>query len=201
VSALTLRSATVGEAGALAALHTQRISEGFLPTLGPAFLARLYRRLLRSPLGAVIVAAGEPGTIAGLAAGTTDVAAFYRSFLVRDGLPAAIRAAPQVARALPRVRETLRYPSTTGTLPRAEVLAVAVTAGAAGQGLGAGLVTALCGELERRGARAVKVVAATDNTAARRCYLAAQFAEHSLLVVHGTRASTVYVRTVDGTGS
>ena len=39
--------ATDADVHAVAALHAERIAEGFLVTLGPAFLRRLYRRIVR----------------------------------------------------------------------------------------------------------------------------------------------------------
>src|SRR5207342_2655950 len=39
---MTLRFATVADVNAVAAIHADRIAEGFLVTLGPAFLRRLY---------------------------------------------------------------------------------------------------------------------------------------------------------------
>ena len=40
-----MRFASVADVDAIAALHAERIAEGFLVTLGPAFLGRLYRRI------------------------------------------------------------------------------------------------------------------------------------------------------------
>ena len=57
---LTLRLATVADVDPVAALHADRIAEGFLVTLGPAFLRRLYRRIVLSE-GAFVFVAGSPG--------------------------------------------------------------------------------------------------------------------------------------------
>ena len=46
-----LRRATVADADAISALHASCIAEGFLVTLGPAFLRRLYRRVVLSERG------------------------------------------------------------------------------------------------------------------------------------------------------
>src|SRR4051794_22669141 len=47
-SAVGVRRATIADVGAISALHAGCISEGFLVTLGPRFLRRLYRRVLLS---------------------------------------------------------------------------------------------------------------------------------------------------------
>ena len=46
---MVLRTGTVDDAAAAAALHAGQISEGFLSILGPNFLRRLYRRVARTP--------------------------------------------------------------------------------------------------------------------------------------------------------
>ncbi len=194
MNALALRPASTADARRLAALHAERITEGFLPTLGSAFLERLYRRILLSEGGAAVVAEDASDHVVGFAAGTDDVAALYKRFLLRDGLVAALRSGPRLARSLPRVVETLRYPAAAESLPDAEILAVAVGAGATGQGLGTRLVLTLCRDLRERGVPAVKVVAAVENDAARRCYVAAGFSQHTVLRVHAGRESIAYVR-------
>ena len=48
-SGMVLRTGTVADAAAAAALHAGQISEGFLSILGPRFLTKLYRRVARTP--------------------------------------------------------------------------------------------------------------------------------------------------------
>jgi ribosomal protein S18 acetylase RimI-like enzyme len=193
-----VRSARPSDLGAVAALHADRIDEGFLSSLGPGFLRRLYRRVLRRSDGFVLVATGDASTgapVLGFVAGVGSVGALYRSFLVRDGVVAGVLAAPRLVRAVPRALETLRYPSATGALPDAEILAVAVDRSAAGAGIGRALVAAGTAEFARRGTSTAKVVTTDDNTAALAMYRACGFVTAAGVEVHAGRASEVLVWT------
>ena len=104
-------------------------------------------------------------------------------------------AAPRLVRALPRVVETLRYPSATGDLPAAEILAVAVAADATGHGAGRALVQAATVELGHRGTAAAKVVTTADNGPALAMYRHCGFVSAAGVEVHSGRASEVLVWT------
>ena len=193
---LDVRMAREPEAAPAAGLHAQRITEGFLPTLGAAFLARLYRRIVRDP-GSFLIVAVEDGRVVGMCACTEDLGALYRAFVLRDGVVAGLRSAPRILRSLPRVIETLRYPGAEGAadLPEAEVLAVAVDAACSGRGIGRAVVEAALAEFDRRGTARVKVVAGGDNDAALGLYRATGFADAARLEVHAGTESVVLVRT------
>jgi ribosomal protein S18 acetylase RimI-like enzyme len=191
----TLRIARPQDARSLAALHAMRIDEGFLPTLGRVFLTRLYRRITVSSHACAFVVE-EGGEIVAFAAGATDVGLLYREFLVRDGVVAAIAAAPRIARSWRRVIETLRYPGATAELPRAEVLSVATSGRALGRGLGSSTVRAVVGELAGRGAPAVKVTVGAANVRALAMYRACGFEMSSKVGVHAGTSSEVLVCTV-----
>src|SRR6476469_10073817 len=132
VGDVVIRSAERSDAARLAELHATRIVEGFLPRLGPRFLARLYRRLVVSPDGFAVVAV-QDARVVGFAAGATDLGRVYRSFVLRDGVIAGLGAAPRIVGSWRAVLETLRYPGSTDDLPEAEILTVAVDGDAAGR--------------------------------------------------------------------
>ena len=186
--AVTIAAATPADADRIADLHRTRISEGFLPRLGPRFLRRLYRRMCRSD-DCVVLVARDGSRVVGFAAGATDLGALYRRFLLRDGPVAAIEAAPRLLRHLPRVVETLRYERGAGDAPAAEVLSVAVDPTAAGRGLGRTLVDRLVQSLAARGASEVRVVTGADNVAALRMYRACGFTHARRIEVHAGTAS------------
>jgi ribosomal protein S18 acetylase RimI-like enzyme len=169
-----LRFATVADVDAVAALHADRITEGFLVTLGPSFLRRLYRRIVRSPRAFVLVAdspaAGARG-VDGFVAVADNTAALYREFVLHDGLRAGLAAAPGILRAPRSVIETLRYGLRSEAGPTgAEILATAVASDRVGHGIGTTLVCAAVDELRRRGAHRAHVVTAADNRAATLVY-------------------------------
>jgi ribosomal protein S18 acetylase RimI-like enzyme len=188
---MTIRRAVPDDVDAMARLHAAEITEGFLPTLGPRFLARLYRRAVFDSSSFAFVA-GCDGVVVGFAAATEDLRGLYRSFLVRDGLPAAAAAAPNLVRSWRRVLETLRYGGGgEAALPPAEVIAVAVDRRARGQGVGRRLVAAVIDEFASRGVPAARVVAGTDNEAALRLYHSAGFRHAATVQVHAGVASEV----------
>ena len=189
---MTVRAGTEADASAAAALHASQIGEGFLSSLGPPFLAALYRRVVRHA-GSFLLVAERDGEVVGFAAGCEDVGRLYREFLLRDGLVVGVRAAPRLVRAWRRVWETLRYPAggDEGDLPAAELLSVAVAPAAQGLGLGRQLVGAVTEELRRRGAEGVRVVAGAGNARAIGLYRACGFTTAGRLEVHRGAASEV----------
>jgi ribosomal protein S18 acetylase RimI-like enzyme len=187
---IRLRYATVVDADAVAALHADRIAEGFLVTLGAPFLARLYRRIVRSPRAFVIVAdtpsgTGQPRRVCGFIAVAESTGALYREFLVRDGVAATVAAARGVARAPLAVLETLRYGLRGGGAANgAEVLATAVATERGGQGVGTRLVQAAVDEIRRRGAAWAHVVTAVGNVGATKAYERGGFRAEGIDEVH-----------------
>jgi ribosomal protein S18 acetylase RimI-like enzyme len=180
----TLRNADVGDAPVVAALHAGRIGEGFLVTLGPRFLRRLYRRIALSP-DAVLLVADSDGRVVGFVAATTSTRRLYGQFLRHDAVPAGIAAAPAVLRAPRQVWETFRYGSADeDNLPAAEVLSIAVAPDAEGQGIGGALLGAAQKELAHLGAAEARVVTAVDNEAALAMYEHAGFRRRSTTEVH-----------------
>lgn len=188
-----IRLGAAPDARRAAELHASSITEGFLPRLGPRFLERLYRRVVKDT-HSVLLVAEEDGRVVGMIAGTEDVHALYRGFLWRDGAFATLVAAPRVLRNLGAVLETLRYGGSSPTdLPPAELLAVAVDAAARGQGLGRELVDALNTEFARRGVAASKVVVGAANDTALHLYRATGYRDASTVEVHRNVPSQVLV--------
>jgi ribosomal protein S18 acetylase RimI-like enzyme len=191
---MIIRSAHGSDLEQVAQLHADRISEGFLPTLGIPFLERLYGRVAASD-DSFVFAAEDGGRVVGFCAGAADITALYKRFLLRDGFVAGLRAAPRIARSLPRVVETLRYPSSDDDLPRAEILAVAVASDAGGRGIGRDLLTASTQAFLAIGVHAAKVVTTADNEAALALYRGGGFTTAATVVVHGGTQSQVLVWT------
>lgn len=184
-----IRLGTSKDASAASLLHSLRIDEGFLPTLGPRFLERLYRRIALDR-DSFLMVAEKDGEILAMASCTENLRHLYRVFILRDGLIAAASALLPILRSLPRVLETLKYPSQNGSklaktqLPEAEVLAVAVTEGSSGIGIGRQIVVASIAEFTRRGVASFKVVTSSENAAALALYRSTGFRDTAALEVH-----------------
>ena len=147
-----IRPGSVADAGRAGDLHASQISGGFLSFLGPRFLARLYRRIVRRPSSFLLVAE-DHGQVVGFIAGSDDVRGFYRTFLLHDGFGAAVTTAPRLVRGWRRVLETLRHGTGTasGTGRGIELLAVAVDPDDQGRGIGADLVDAFLAQVRADG--------------------------------------------------
>jgi ribosomal protein S18 acetylase RimI-like enzyme len=174
--ATQIRTARDADAVVAATLHATQINQGFLSLLGPGFLRRLYRRIVRTPSSFLLVAQSQ-GTIVGFIAGSTDVAGLYRGFLLRDGIPAGLRAAGPLLSGWRRVLETLRHGSSDeeGVGRGAELLSIAVDPSYQGRGLGRTLMASYLDELRNRGWHEAHVVVGTENTGAIALYEQAGF--------------------------
>lgn len=182
--AAEIRTGTAADAPFAAHLHAAAISDGFLATLGPRFLTLLYRRITRAGGAELLVAVDGEGVI-GFVAVADDTRAFYRGFLAHDALVALWVAAPSVIRSPRRVWETLRYgASDDGSIPRAEILSVAVDPASRMGGVGTALVGTALDRLRARGVTEAKVVTAANNAAAQRMYEAVGFITAGTTEVH-----------------
>lgn len=185
---MLLRTGTVGDAAAAAALHAEQISEGFLTILGQPFLTRLYRRVARTPGSFLLVV--EDGTAAvGFLAGSTDVSGLYRSFLVRDGAMAALACGGRLLRSWRHVLETLRHGTANSGSAGAELLAVAVDPAVRGRGVGTLLVGGFLDEVGRRGQQEAHVVVGADNETAIALYKRAGFGTAERFEMHSGTGS------------
>jgi glycosyltransferase involved in cell wall biosynthesis/ribosomal protein S18 acetylase RimI-like enzyme len=196
---VVIRPARAGDATAMARLHADGMPEAFLPTLGPRFLARLYRAIAADPEAVALVAESVDGVV-GFAAGVTSVGAFYRRFARGHGAAAALAAAPRLVRpaVARRLLETVRYPAQAvggnGAMPDAELLSIAVEpafrAGGTGRALADGVLAGLAG----RGVDDIKVVVGAANQGANRFYAKVGFREAGQLTVHQGTPSNVWIR-------
>jgi len=193
-----VRPATPADAVAMARLHADGMPGAFLPTLGPRFLARLYRALATDPEAVALVAEGVDGVV-GFAAGVTSVGGFYRRFARGHGPAAALAAAPRLVRpsVARRLLETVRYPADAdgnGHLPDAELLSIAVAPAFRADGTGRALADGVLAGLAGRGVDDIKVVVGAANQGANRFYAKVGFREAGQLTVHQGTPSIVWIR-------
>jgi ribosomal protein S18 acetylase RimI-like enzyme len=205
---VVVRLGTEADADAAARLHAGSITDGFLAALGPRFLARLYRRVVRSP-DAFLLMAEDGGATAGFIAGAIDLHALYRRFLLHDGVAATVSSLPRLLSSWRTAWETLRHgttdagtaerqagAATSGTMPPAELLAVAVDPGWRGRHVGTLLVEGFLAELDRRGVRNAQVVVGADNDVAVGLYQRSGFEPDHAFELHRGTTSLVMRRPV-----
>jgi glycosyltransferase involved in cell wall biosynthesis/ribosomal protein S18 acetylase RimI-like enzyme len=196
---VVIRPAQLRDAAAMARLHADGMPEAFLPTLGPRFLARLYRALASDPDAVALVAEGVDGVV-GFAAGVASVGGFYRRFARAHGPAAALAAAPRLVRpsVARRLLETVRYPAQeaggNGPMPDAELLSIAVAPGFRAGGTGRALADGVLAGLAGRGVDDIKVVVGAANQGANRFYAKVGFREAGQLTVHQGTPSNVWIR-------
>ncbi len=194
---LRVRAADDADAATAARFHADRIDQGFLSFLGTGFLTRLYRRISRTPGSFLLVAVDDQaaggrdgGGVVGFIAGSSDVGGLYRRFVLYDGVPAGLAAAPRLARGWRRMLETLRHGSGgSGTGRGTELLAVAVDPDHGGRGVGTALVDAFLARTVADGGTAAYVVVGADNATAIGLYSRCGFTTAGEFELHaGTRS-------------
>ncbi len=184
VPPIEVRPARAPDANTVASLHVTGMSEGFLPLLGTGFLRLLYRRIMRHPESFLFVAHNENAPV-GFIAGSTDIAALYRSFLWRDGAAAALRSLGPVLRGWRRVLETAGHGSASRRVSgAAELLSVAVDPAWQSRGVARLLVASFLDEVSARGCQAAQVVVGADNRRAIALYERAGFVTSERFELH-----------------
>lgn len=179
-----------------AILHRAGIPTGFLSSLGEGFLRQIYAAMPAAPAGFGYVWEEIDGRVLGFVACAESTGQLYKQALLRRGVPMAAALLPRCLRPsiLRRLWETLRYPSEVGeSLPAAELLSIAVSEEARGQGVGTALVAAAFDEFRRRNIARVKVAVGADNEAANRFYRRCGFRLVRSRMHHG-RPMNLYVR-------
>ncbi len=159
LNGVAVRPARMAEAETLARLMSEAISWGRLGELGDGFVTLLHRHMIGSRHAACYVAE-HGGEILGYSVWSDDTAKFYREFLLRYGVRAALVLAPKIFR--PRklkviVRGLTYFPEAHPDDPKAEILSYAVRSQAKQSGVGKAIFLAMAEEFKARGVAAIKV--------------------------------------------
>ena len=186
---IELRQAAGADSRAIASLHSRLIDTGFLSSLGSRFLALLYETLIESDHGQVTVAVSGDSVV-GFVAGVDSTSDFYRFFLRRRLLRAALLLVPSLVKPSNwrRILETLRYGGAREQLS-GELLSMAVAPQARGRGVGAALVGDLQARMASRGVERMRVVVGADNEAAIALYTSTGFTNETPIEIHPGRPS------------
>ncbi len=185
-----VRPAVKSDVPTLARLHSEGISTGFLPSLGPRFMRLLYRALVDYDKGSVLVVE-QSDTAIGFVAGVLDTGDFYKHFVRRYAIAAGLAALPRAfrPRVLRRVWESLRYEGVEQA--GGELLATALEPQARGRGLGTELGKRFLDKMNQMGGDVVNVVVGSDNAQAIAAYRKMGFEPAGTIEVHAGEKSAV----------
>jgi ribosomal protein S18 acetylase RimI-like enzyme len=137
------------------------------------------------------------GRIIGFACGVVHWRRFYLEFLRRNVRLAMRAVVSGIRRARwRRLLETTRYAS-SGALPPAELVSIALEPEARGTEIAGELARRVLDEFAARQVRAVRVTAGGDNVPANRLYEKVGFTLHSRTEIHPGETAVVYVITLD----
>ena len=187
---IRIRVAQREDARAIARLHQQNITGGFLSSLGAPFLGQLYRSLIGWP-GAVILVADAGSGPVGFIAGIKNTGDFYRHFLVSRGMVAGLLGLPRLIKPsnFRRAIETLSYPGTGEDQEAGELLSMAVDDRWRGRRIASRLGT----ELLSRLGPTVRVIVGAQNSAAIAAYKGLGFDNPRPIEVHSGEPSLVLI--------
>lgn len=184
----------------VAALHAANINQGFLATLGIAFLAVMYRAIDEAT-GSVLITEERGGRVIGFVAGGMGMGAIYTQMLRHPKAWLALFPSLLQPRKLGRILEILRYSgvsSSTAELPRAELFSIAVDHSSRGTGVAERLYRKLQVHFSECGVYAFRITVGTSLTPAHRFYkkMGAEPVGH--IEVHAGASSIVYVQRFSG---
>lgn len=180
------------DATALALIHKAEIEGGFLSSLSDAFLIRFYRALIQSPSSFCVVAK-ENGAVAGFIAGVANMNAFYAYFLKHYLFQSFFILLPKIFSSLKKILESLWYPKKESSLPKAELLTIAISKKFQGKGIGSLMLSLFISEMKKRNVAAFKAVVGKNLTNAIKFYENNGFVFSKNTFIHGRDISRVYI--------
>jgi ribosomal protein S18 acetylase RimI-like enzyme len=194
-----IRDITTQDAPAVAALHIEGISKGFISSLGIDFVTALYEAIASSESSFGFVAE-QQGKVLGFVAFTSNLNKLYKSVILKKGVRFAFLLAGKMfsLQRVKKVFETLLYPAKVKKmdLPSAELLSIVIVKEARGKNIATQLVQKGLEQCRKNQIDKVKVLVAADNNAANKLYLKSGFKLSGQIDSHGI-ASNIYVIDTD----
>jgi ribosomal protein S18 acetylase RimI-like enzyme len=183
----------------IAELHIAGIHRGFLSTLGPEFLALMYRAIDEGPDSVLLVARDGP-RIVGFIAGATSMRQIYKRMLRRTWrLAWSLRRVLLSPKRMLKILEILRYSGGAGPhpslhLPHAELLSIAVAEEARGSGCAQRLYEDLKAAFMQRGLSGFRIVVGCELTPAHRFYRKMGAVPVGEFMLHKGQSSLIYIQ-------
>jgi ribosomal protein S18 acetylase RimI-like enzyme len=171
-----IREMTIDDIGSVVKIHRASFNSFFLTSLGPKFLAVMYREFIASPVGISRVY-DTPEGIAGFVIGVESMAGFYAG-MIRQNLAefsmamlAGFVQNPKAFLQVDRFRSIFRRASEMDRTDSCKLISIAVSPDRQVAGIGRTLLEEFLSEASRRGKRFVTLETDHDhNEAANRFY-------------------------------
>lgn len=184
----------------VAELHIECISQGFLTTLGPRFLALMYQAIDESTDSVLLVSRDGYDVVAFVAGTSRGMGPIYRG-LLRHWPALLVALLPSLVSPgrLWRILDVVRYSGRVARstdLPMAELLSIGVDREARGKGHAAGLYQGLCAYFREKQVKAFKIVVGVSLDSAHRFYWRMGAHPASQLEVHRGELSTAFLHTL-----
>lgn len=190
----------------VARLHISALDQGFLSTLGPAFLTLMYQSIDECESSCLFTEEQE-GLVIGFVSGASGMGPIYRQML-RHLFRLAVALAPALLNPLKlwRIAEILAYSREKNSdhdLPGHELISIAVAEQHRGQGHAEKLYLRLADHFHQRGVDEFQIVVGASLTAAHRFYKKMGAQPAGRIEVHQGQGSAIYLQrfysTVRGT--
>ncbi len=175
----------------IAKIHKAEIGAGFLSSLSIAFLTRFYQALIESKSSFCVVAK-EQNELVGFIAGVSNMDTFYAYFLGHYFFQSFFILLPSIFSSFKKIWEALRYPTKEQSLPKAELLTIAITKEFQGKGVGSLLLPKFVAEMKKRNVGIFKVVVGQQLANAIKFYEKNNFIFLQNTTIHGKDVSKVY---------
>jgi len=189
---ITIALAKRGDEMQIAKIHKTEISKGFLSSLSLAFLKRFFRGLIESPASFCVVAK-ESNEVIGFMAGVSDMNKFYAYFLWHYFFQSFFILLPKAFSSFKKILESLFYPTKESSLPKAELLTIAVAKEFQGKGVASMMLPIFVAEMEKRNVAVFKVVVGEELKNAIKFYEKNNFVFLRNTAIHGKNQSRVYI--------
>ncbi len=193
---MNIRNAKKEDAAPVACLHQRALNESFLGSLSAELLRLIYESLVESDQGLLLVAE-EEGKVVGFVSGAVKTGDFYKFFLKRNSLKAALSLLSVLFRkgTVKKIAETVKYSRKHPDLsmPEAELLSMAVVEEYRGRKLAGELFEAFAEQFARKGARTFKIVAGNKLARANGFYHKMGCRKTGEIEVHKHQRSSVYI--------
>ncbi|MSU54450.1 MAG: GNAT family N-acetyltransferase [Candidatus Staskawiczbacteria bacterium] len=176
----------------IAQIHKAEIGKGFLSSLPTAFLTTFYRALTESQSSFCLVAK-EGDKVIGFISGVSDMNAFYGYFLKHYFFQSFVILLPKVFSSAKKVLETLLYPKKESSLPKAELLTIAIANNFQCRGIGSLMLQPFIAEMKKREVKVFKVVVGQKLASAIKFYEKNTFTFLKNITIHGQDVSRVYL--------